>query len=139
MRREVVGIVLVLVLAGLAGESAAKCRSLLVRIEGRLEGSLDGSEALEIELEPDAQVKQKPVVIKTDGSFDVTLSFYTLNGLKREDCSRKPKAVVVLLRRKGELLRSVRLEIGRDFVPAGDGDFRVREPVLLRTDKDQSK
>jgi hypothetical protein len=139
MRRDFVVLLSVCVCAGFVQESAAKCRSLLVTVEGQLEGPRDGNEVVDVTLEPDPQVRQKPIAIKADGSFTTTLSFYTLKGLKREDCTRKPEVVVVSLRKNGELVRSLRLEIGRDFLLTGDGDYRVRKSIALRTDKDSSK
>jgi hypothetical protein len=99
-------------------------------------GPLNGNEQVDIKTEPAARAKQKPVMIKSDGAFESTVLFDTLKGLESEDCSRQPTAIVVSLRRSGQILRSVRLEVPRDFIVEGWApDFRVRHPVVLTLDQ----
>jgi hypothetical protein len=126
--------VMMVVVASAAVEvSATKCANSFVFVEGRFEDSMFTDATIQVETEPDSLIKQKPIAIGKDGTFEAKLLFATSNSVQRGDCSRRPTAVIVTVRRRGQVVRSLRLEIERDFAPEGWApNFRVRQPIRLR-------
>jgi hypothetical protein len=117
-----------------SGITLAKCANRLIHIEGRVDG--DSSNArIVVQVTPDPNWGPQPEISMKDGTFVGTVLFNATKseGRVRDDCSRVPKIVDVVLVKDGHEVSRVRLDISRDFVRNKSGDYNLRAPIALHS------
>jgi hypothetical protein len=118
----------------LGGITLAKCANLLIHIEGRVDGDSSNSKIVVLVV-PDPNWEPQPEISMKDGTFVDTVLFNVTKseGRVRDDCSRVPKTVDVVLLKYGHEVNRVRLDISRDFARNKLGDYKLRSPILLHS------
>lgn len=119
----------------LAGVSLSKCANRVIHIEGSLDGvSTDGLK-IALEVMPDPNWEPQPEISIKDTRFvgDVLFNGTKSEGRVRDDCSRVPQLVEVVLLKNGQEVNRVRLEIAKDFVKDKLGDYKLRTPITLHS------
>jgi hypothetical protein len=115
--------------------SLSKCANRVIHIEGSLDrGSTDGFRIV-MHVKPDPNWEPQPEIAIRDGKFsgDALFNGTKSEGNVRDDCSRVPQIVDVILLKKGQEVSRARLEIAKDFVRDKLGDYTIRTPVILHT------
>jgi hypothetical protein len=110
-----------------------KCGNIIIYLEGHVSGgNSDGLEILAATT-PDANSGPQPKIRVKRGSFAGQVYFDSFK--VREDydiCTRIPELVEVKLLRGSHQLASMRLDISKDFVRDGAGDYKLRSPIGFR-------
>jgi hypothetical protein len=115
------------------GVSLSKCANRVIHVEGSLDGGSTDGYGIVLQVTPDPNREPQPEIAIKDGRFsgDAVFNGTKSEGNVRDDCSRVPQIVDVVLLKKGQELSRARLEIAKDFVRDKLGDYKLRTPVIL--------
>lgn len=118
-----------------AGEASAKCGSLIIRIEGRIEGGGGDDLRVVVDVAPDPNWEPQPEIPIKGQAFvgEVLFDRTKSEGRVRDACLRVPDSLYVRLLRKGVELSRVRLLIKQDFVTEKGGNYNLRSPIVLHS------
>jgi hypothetical protein len=124
---------LLLTIVLLGGTTLSKCANRLIHVEGRVDGVSRSGLRILVQVTPDPNWEPQPEIAIKDGSFVGTVLFNATKseGRVRDDCSRRPIKVDVVLLKEGHEVSRVRLEISHDFVKNKLGDYELRSPIML--------
>ena len=131
MSRVVLSLVVVLTMTQ---DAMAKCANRIIHIEGSIVGASSEGLTIVVQVAPEPNWEPQPEIRIRDGQFagmvlfDATAS----EGKVRDNCSRVPDSVKVVLFRNDSELALQRLAIAKDFLKSKNGDYRLRSPILLR-------
>jgi len=122
------------VILAVSAAAMAKCGNLTIHVNGRILGPPDKSMRIVIDVEPDPNWSPQPAIALDAGEFAGDLYFDSTKaeGKRRDDCSREPRKMLILLLKNGQELDRMQLDIPRDFVKTSTG-YRVRVPVELHS------
>ena len=125
---------LVLLLAMVAGSAWARCNSLSITVEGIAEPYVDGA-LVRVEVEPGTPRESVAVWPEPDGKFSASFWYSTQVGLGivGNDCSRRPKTVLVTMTAGDRKLATARLDVTELAVDAL-GNYRTKGRVTLKSD-----
>jgi hypothetical protein len=117
----------------------ARCNRISVTVDGIVEPPVAGA-LVRLEAQPSAGNGRDSVAVwpDADGSFSVSLWYSTsvkgdVGALFGDDCSRKPRDVIVSLVTGDRTLATARLDVGRFTVDAL-GNYRAKSRVTLQGD-----
>jgi hypothetical protein len=119
----------VLLLASAAGFS--KCANRFIFVEGHIAGAEGSRLEIVVQTTPDANRDQPKITIQ-ERNFAGRIYFDSTKSegrFTRDDCSRVPTTVRLLLFDNGHQVDSILLSIERDFTRDKGGDFKMRSPV----------
>jgi len=126
----------VLVVIALASSVAGfcKCANRFVYVSGHISGQDIGGVVVGVRTIPDANWELQPEITINEGSFKGKLNFDTTKseGRIRDNCSRNPKIVEILLFRHGQQVDSISRDISKDFTKDASGDYKLRVPIEFR-------
>jgi hypothetical protein len=116
-----------------ASPAVCKCGRRIIYIEGTVLGTLTDAVKVKVEVAPDPNWEPQPEIVIEDGRFVGRVYFDATKseGRVRDNCSRVPKTVEVLLLKNGHELDRVRLDISKEFTRNKLDDYRPRAPIIL--------
>jgi len=116
-----------------AGPGVCKCAMRIIFVEGTILGPVTEDLKVIVEVTPDPNWDPQPEIVLKDGKFVGKVYFDATKseGRVRDDCSRVPKTVEVLLLRNGHEVNRVRLDISKEFTRNKLHDYKPRSPILL--------
>ena len=128
-----------LLLSMLGGSAWARCNSLSITVEGIVEPPVAGA-LVRVEVEPGTPRESVAVWPDADGKFSGSFWYSTQVGLGLvgNDCSRRPKTVLVSLAVGERKLATARLEVRAEFTVDALGNYRTRSRVPLKSDGGRS-
>lgn len=117
------------------GEALAKCGNQVLRIEGTIDGVSGDGLRIKVLVTPEPNWEPQPEIPIKDGRFAGMVLFDRTRseGRVRDDYSRVPDSMEVLLLRNGQELSRLQLDFKRDFVRDKGGDYKLRSPIVLRS------
>lgn len=118
-----------------AAPGMCKCVHRIIHIEGSIAGStLDGL-AVKAEVTPDPNWEPQPEISIKDGKFVGVVYFDATKseGRVRDDCSRVPETVEVVLFRDGHEVDRVRLDVSKAFIRDEQHNYKLRTSLTLRS------
>jgi hypothetical protein len=124
---------LLLMVVLLSRTTLSKCANRLIHVEGRVDGISRNGLRILVQVTPDPNWEPQPEIAIKDGSFVGTVLFNATKseGRVRDDCSRRPIKVDIVLLKDGHQVNRVPLEISHDFVRNKLGDYELRSPIVL--------
>ena len=135
--RRLVPAVWLLLSVAAGGTAWAKCNSLSITVEGIVEPHADVA-IVRVDVEPAERPGRESAAVwpDTDGRFSASLWYSTQVGLGilGNDCSRRPKTVLVSLVAGERTLATARLDVRSDFAVDALGNYRTKSRVVLKTD-----
>jgi hypothetical protein len=116
-----------------SGTTLSKCANRLIHLEGRVDGISRNGLRILVQVTPDPNWEPQSEIAIKDGSFVGTVLFNATKseGRVRDDCSRVPKKVYVVLLKNDHEVNRVQLDISQDFVKDKLGDYKLRSPIML--------
>lgn len=123
--------VLVLIAMMVSVTGVCKCANRFVYVEGRINGPTAEDVEVIVQTIPDANWEPQPTIAVNRGSFEGRIYFDATKseGRTRDNCSRVPKTVKVLLLKHGQQIDSIQLDISKEFVRDRSGDYKLRLPI----------
>jgi hypothetical protein len=115
---------------------AGKCVNRVIQLEGVIAGPSGGDLTVSVQVTPESNWEPQPEIVIKDHKFSATVLFNPVkweDRLKRNDCSRLPESLEVVLLKDGSNIDVKKLEIARDFVKDKLGDYKLRSPITLHT------
>lgn len=134
MRRKIMVCSLVLTAGFLPmSQGIAKCAHHIIYVEGNIASASNQKLAVKIEVTPDANWEPQPEVLLSEGKFTGELYFDATRaeGRRRDNCSRAPETVDVILFQDGHEVDRAHLDVSKDFVRDPKHDYRLRSPINL--------
>jgi hypothetical protein len=134
MARKIILCLLLLVAGFLSMSRAiAKCVHHIIYVQGNVAKAANQKLAVKIVVSPDPNWEPQPEVVLAEGKltgevyFDATKS----EGRRRDNCSRAPETVDVILLQDGREVDRARLDVAKDFVRDPKHNYRLRSPISL--------
>ncbi len=128
------------VLAAAAGSLFAapgmcKCVHRIIHVEGSIVGPPSGGLTLKVEVIPDPNWEPQPEITIKDGKFagDVYFDATKSEGRVRDDCSRVPETLQVVLFKDGHEVDRIRLDVSKAFVRDELRNYKLRSSITLRS------
>jgi hypothetical protein len=117
----------------LEGQALSKCANRVIHIEGTIEGASSDGLRIGVQVTPEPNWEPQPEMAIRSGRFAGTVLFdgTKSEGHVRDDCSRVPETMDLILLRNGQELSRLRLVIAKDFVKDKLGDYKLRSPIML--------
>lgn len=122
-----------------ASAAQARCNSVSVSVDGTVEPAIADA-VVRVDVLPTMPEGGDSVLVRPDaaGRFSASLWYSTsikgpVGALFGDDCSRKPKEIVVTLQAGGRTVATVRLEPAQ-FAVDVLGNYRAKSRVALRGD-----
>jgi len=118
-----------------ASPGMCKCAMRIIFVEGAVLGPITDDLKVIVKVSPDPNWEPQPEIVLKDGKFvgkayfDATKS----EGRVRDNCSRVPETVEVLLLKNGHEVNRVRLDISKEFTRNKMHDYKPRSPILLHS------
>jgi hypothetical protein len=118
-----------------AAPSTSKCVNRIIYVDGSIVGPVIDDLKVTVEVTPDPNWEPQPDISIKDAKFagEVYFNATKAEGRVRDDCSRVPTTVEVLLVKHGREVNRVRLDVSREFTKNQQG-YRTRSPILLRVE-----
>jgi hypothetical protein len=134
-QRRLVPAVWLLLSVAADGTAWARCNSLSITVEGIVEPHADGA-LVRVEVEPGTPRESVAVWPDTDGKFSASLWYSTQVGLGLlgNDCSRRPKTVLLSLVAGERTLATARLDVRAEFAVDALGNYRTKSRAVLKAD-----
>jgi hypothetical protein len=118
-----------------ATPGVCKCANRFIYVDAQLAGPASDGLRIKVEVTPDPNWEPQPEIAISNGEIHGKVYFNTTKseGHSRDNCSRVPKRVdLVVLNGEHEIDR-VRLDIAKDFVKTELRDYKPRMLTKLRT------
>jgi hypothetical protein len=127
--------IIVLMAVLLSTTTVAKCANRLIHITGDIVSVASEGLKVDVKVVPDPNWEPQFEIALQDGKFVGTVVFNATKAERnvRDDCSRAPKEIEIVLLNEGRELDRARLTISKDFVKNKVGDYELRSPVVLRS------
>jgi hypothetical protein len=123
-----------------AGPVWARCNSVSISVDGTVEPSVPDA-VVRVDILPAAPEGADSVLVRPDasGRFTASLWYSTsirgpVGSLFGDDCSRKPKEMVLSLQARDRTLATEHRSFPGQFVVDVLGNYRAKSPVSLRRD-----
>lgn len=117
--------------------AACKCVNRIIYIEGSIVGSdNDGlSVKVKVVVTPDPNWEPQPEISIKDGKFSGEVYFDATKseGRARDNCSRVPEEVEVVLLMDGREVNRIRLNVSKAFRRDVRHDYKLRSPIVLHS------
>lgn len=112
-----------------------KCVNRFIEIKGEIVGKISDDLQLAVEVTPDPNWEPQGKIKIKNGKFEGTIFFNTTKseGRTRDNCSRTPDTVEVILLEGETEINRVRLLISKDFVKNKLHDYELRSPIQLQS------
>jgi len=117
-----------------AASGMCKCVNRIIYIEGSvLDPIADGLKVM-VEVTPDPNWEPQPDIVIKEGKFAGKVYFNATKaeGRVRDNCSRVPTTVEVLLLKDGREVNRVRLDVSKEFTKTELHDYKPLSPILLQ-------
>jgi hypothetical protein len=111
-----------------------KCVNRIIYVGGSILGPIADGLKVMVEVTPDPNWEPQPDIVIKDGKFagEVYFNATKAEGRVRDNCSRVPTTVEVLLLKDGREVNRVRLDVFKDFTKNERNDYKPRSPILLQ-------
>ena len=118
-----------------APPAICKCVHNSIYVEGSVYGPAGAKFKLRVEVTPDPNWEPQPDLSVKDGRFKGVVYFDTTKseGRVRDNCSRVPEGVDVVLLKDGREVDRVHLDASKAFVKDKQHGYKLRKPVMLRS------
>jgi hypothetical protein len=118
-----------------SGEALGKCGNLIIHITGSIDGITGDDLRIMAQVMPPSNWEPQPEIPIKGGRFAGMVLFDRTKseGRAKDDCSRAPDSLDVVLLRNDQELSRLRLDITKDFVREKTGDYKLRTPIVLRS------
>jgi hypothetical protein len=115
--------------------SECKCVNRAIQIEGVIAGPSTGNFKIAVQVIPDPNQAQEAEIVINDHKFGGMAYFDSTKaeGRLKDNCSRVPEIVEVVLLKDGQEIDRIRLNISRDYVKDKIGDYKLRSPITLHS------
>ena len=112
-----------------------KCANRFIYIDAQLIGPTNDGLRLKVEVTPDPNWEPQPEITIKDGKANGRIYFNTTKseGHFRDNCSRVPTTVKLLLFNGDREIDRVQLDISKDFVKTELRDYKPRLSAKLHT------
>ena len=116
-----------------AAPGICKCRHLIIYVEGSIVSPGTDGLSVKLEVTPDPNWEPQPDIEIKEGKFAGQVYFDATKkeGRVRDNCSRVPATVEVLLFKDGHEVDRVRLDVSKKFKKNELHDYKLRSPVIL--------
>jgi hypothetical protein len=90
---------------------------------------------ISVQISPDSNRARQPEIAVKDGKFSGTAYFDSTKaeGRVKDNCSRFPETVDVVLSREGQKVDQTQLNISKDYVRDKNGDVKLRSSITLHS------
>jgi len=131
-----VALLFIVVAAVFVNSAQCKCANRIIYIEGRLTGFVTDGLSIKVDVTPDPNWEPQPSIVISDGWFSGRVYFDSTKseGQHKDDCSRTPEKVEVILLQNGISLDRVTLAVSKAFVKS-QRDYKLRLPITLHIRK----
>jgi len=112
----------------------AKCANRIIHVEGSAVGVSGEGLKVALYVVPEPNWEPQPDIRIENGKFAGTVLFDSTKseGRVRDNCSRAPRSIRVLLFRNDQQIALRQLSVAKDFVKSKNGDYRLRAPIVLK-------
>ena len=112
---------------------ASKCVHRIIRVDGNIVNPGNGSMAVRVEVTPDPNWEPQPEISVEGGKFvgEVYFDATKSEGRVRDNCSRVPERVEVVLLKDGHEIDRVRLDVPKAFAKDKLHNYKLRLPITF--------
>jgi hypothetical protein len=127
--------VLAVAAALFAAPGICKCRHRIIHVEGSIVSPATDGLSVKVEVTPDPNWEPQPEVSVKDGKFagEVYFDATKSEGRVRDNCSRIPERVEVVMLKDGHEVDRVRLDVSKAFVKDELHNYKLRSPITLHS------
>ncbi len=117
----------------IAGHGVCKCAKRIIFVDGTVLGPITDDLKVLVEVTPDPNSEVQPEIVIKDGKFVGKVYFDATKseGRVRDDCSRVPETVEILLLKNGHEVNRVRIDVSKGFTRNKLHDYTPRSPIIL--------
>jgi hypothetical protein len=115
--------------------AVCKCANRTIRLAGVIEGAAADGIEIAVQVTPDPNWEPQPEILIKDHKFVATVYFNIAKseGLVRDNCSRVPETLEVVLLKDSREVDRAKLDVARDLTKDKVGDYKVRSPITLHS------
>ena len=130
---EKLALVTVATLSLFAFPGACKCVQRAIYINGSIVGPITDDLKVIAEVTPDPNWDRQPEIVLKHGKFagEVYFDATKSEGRLRDNCSRVPTTVDVVLLKGGREVNRVHLDVPKEFTTDERHDYRTGSPIVL--------
>jgi hypothetical protein len=113
----------------------SKCVHRIIHVEGNIVSPRSDGMIVRVEVTPDPNWEPQPEISVKDGKFagEVYFDATKSEGRVRDNCSRVPERVEVVLLKDGHEIDRVRLDVPKAFAKDELHDYKLRSPITLHS------
>jgi hypothetical protein len=110
-----------------------KCVNRIIYVDGSIVGPITDRLKVIVEVTPDPNWEPQPNIAINGDKFagEVYFNATKSEGRVRDNCSRVPTIVAVLLLKDGHEVNRVQLDVSKEFIRNEQHDYKARSPIML--------